>query len=540
MFGKKDSWAFILFLIGILILYYPTHQAGFVTDFYGWQDKFDNGSITGILTTFGWHANQQVAMIFFYTLYCLFGINGWGWFICFSALHALNGFIAFKFFRRLFEKFSLRNAAISAFIGSLLFLFSPYQAEVLVWRVCIHYLVVTLFLLLILWETLNYLEEKRSKFLWRIHMLFFLSLFTLEIALIIPLLLVVLVLIWNTTFEKEKRDREGLGRLIFPQFALIGLFFLANKLILSEWVGHYGAATHFNISLHDVFSNYFRYFIKYLVFARYFDHPVKMKIFSIAENSFGIEALLTFFITGFFASLIFYKRLSNRLRAAGLSLLFFFISLTPIVTLYMVTLLYGENDRYGYPASIFFWMTISVLLAWLPKGIFYSLSVLLVGVSIFLLLKTTQWWNEGNSVYYGLLNDFRWYDKEEVIILNIPDNYHGLYMFRIYGEPSGLKEGLELIRKKPYAGEMHEVTQFNMMTPNDGVSVKKDSTGNLTVTFNQWGNWWWWEGIGNSDFENDSYSVHFDGSSYHIHFKTLKSNHAIIYQVGDKWREVEW
>jgi hypothetical protein len=53
----------------------------------------------------------------------------------------------------------------------------------------------------------------------------------------------------------------------------------------------------------------------------------------------------------------------------------------------------------------------------------------------------------------GLLNNFHWYDKDEVIILNIPDNYRGLYMFRIYHQPSGLKEGLDLIRKEPYTGK---------------------------------------------------------------------------------------
>jgi hypothetical protein len=46
------------------------------------------------------------------------------------------------------------------------------------------------------------------------------------------------------------------------------------------------------------------------------------------------------------------------------------------------------------------------------------------------------------------------------------------------------------------------------------------------------------QGIGNSDFENEKYKVHFDGISYHLLFKSLKPNHAIIYQQGDRWLEV--
>ncbi len=124
------------------------------------------------------------------------------------------------------------------------------------------------------------------------------------------------------------------------------------------------------------------------------------------------------------------------------------------------------------------------------------------------------------------------------MILNIPDNYQGLYMYRIYNEPSGFKEALALIRKKPFNGQMREVTQFNMMAKDQGVHVTVDSINNLTVTFNQYGNWWWWEGIGISDYENEHYKVDFEGNAYHLLLKSLKPNSAIIYQVGDKWEQV--
>jgi hypothetical protein len=533
----RDCFLFLFYLLLVLIFYFPTRQAGFVTDFYGWQEKFIDGSFKDVLHTFGWHANQQVSVFFFYILYSLFDVNGWGWYLTFSLLHALNGWMCYELFRRLFVKFSLKNSSVCAFIGTLLFLFSPYQAEVLVWRVCIHYLLSAFCILFVLSQTVNFLETGNKKYLWWIQGVFFISLFTLEITLITPVLIIVFVLFWNTTVEK-RTPLNSLAILAIPQFLFIGSYFLLNKLLLGEWVGHYGAATHFNISFHDIFSNYFRYFIKYLFFTRYFDHPVKMKIFGVAENSVGIYLLLTLFVLLFITGIVFYRRLSKRLRMAGLSLLLFFAALTPVITLYMVTLMYGENDRYGYLASIFFWMMISVLLGGLSRKFYYPLATILLGVSVFLLLKTNNWWAEDSRIYNSLLNDFRWYDKDEVIVLNIPDNYRGLYMFRIYNEPSGLKEGLEFIRKKPFNGEMHEVTQWNMMNPGEGVSVVADSINHLTVTLNQWGNWWWWEGIGNSDYENEKYKVRFDGNSYHLQLKSLKQNHAIIYQVGDKWKEI--
>jgi hypothetical protein len=121
----------------------------------------------------------------------------------------------------------------------------------------------------------------------------------LSFRFIIPLLIAAVGLTWNSVVKKEKRWWSGLSLIIIPQFVLIGFFFLMNKIVLGEWVGHYGASVHFNLSFHDIFSNYFRYFIKYLLFARYFDHPVKMKIFGVAETGTGIDALLSLFVVVF-------------------------------------------------------------------------------------------------------------------------------------------------------------------------------------------------------------------------------------------------
>ncbi len=537
---KKSNqfFLFALLFLFVLIIYFPAHQAGFVTDFLGWQNKFNQEPITGALTTFGWHANQQASVFFFYLLYKLFNLNGWPWYISFTLLHTINGFLSYRLFCRILKECSVSNASITAFIGTLLFLLSPYQAEVLVWRVCVHYLLSTLCILLVLTLTWNFLQTRKGKDLWWMQVIFLLSLFTLEITLITPVMIFVLVIIHHSIFNKGTMTWRNILILLAPQIIFIGGYFVINKLILGQWVGHYGADTHFRLSFHDIFSNYFRYLFKYLFFTRYFEHSLKMKIFSTAETTSGIAVMLSIFMLLFLYALIFYNLLHNRLRIAGMSLLLFFISLTPIITLYMVTLMHGENDRYGYLASIFFWMTVSVLFAALPKRLFYGIALILILISVLLLWQTNRWWCENTKIYYSLLDDFRWYEKDEVVILNIPDNYQGLYMYRIYNEPSGFKEALALIRKKPFNGQMREVTQFNMMAKDQGVHVTVDSINNLTVTFNQYGNWWWWEGIGISDYENEHYKVDFEGNAYHLLLKSLKPNSAIIYQVGDKWEQV--
>ncbi|HUM47337.1 MAG TPA: hypothetical protein PLD84_10430, partial [Chitinophagales bacterium] len=475
------------FFLLVLVFYFPTRYAGFVTDFFGWQLEFDQGSWKDVLTTFHWHANQQVAAFFFFSMYKIFGMNGWGWYLVFSLLHGANGWLAYKLFSRLFEKHALPHAKLIALTGSVLFLLSPYNAEVLVWRVCIHYLLATFFMLLLLYRSISFLETGNKMYLWQVFGLFFLSLFTLEISLATPALSFIIAVTWMMNGLSVKISRKRLMFLIIPQFALIGFFFLLNKLLLNEWVGHYGAAVHLNISFVDVASKYFKYLLKYLLFFRFWDYNFQMKIFSFIENKVFLFFLYGFLVIALLLVIGYFRKISTRLKLVTMSALLFFAALTPVITLYMVTLLYGENDRYGYLAAIFFWMMMTLLFSLLPKKFFYGITAATLVVTVFFLLKMNAWWAENDRIYKSLLDDFRWYDKEEVVILNLPDNYHGLYMFRIYNQPSGLKEALAFIHKKQFTGEMHEVTQYNMMTPTDAVNVKADSADQLKVTLSQWG-----------------------------------------------------
>lgn len=217
----------------------------------------------------------------------------------------------------------------------------------------------------------------------------------------------------------------------------------------------------------------------------------------------------------------------------------FLISLVPVINLYMSNLLQSENDRYGYFASMFFFMMLALLIFSLVRFIRYTLIASWVIISIVLLLRINFLWMHAGEIFNGLIKDFRWYDKKEVIILNIPDSYNGVWMFRIINDPTGFAECLDMIGRKPYTGKMFDVAQFNMMHPADGVSVQVDSTRQLHVQFNQGGNWWWHNGMGASDYENEIFKVHFEGA-YTLTMKNDNPDRVFIYHAGDKWKEVQF
>lgn len=384
---------------------------------------------------------------------------------------------------------------------------------------------------------LSYMESPQWKYVWLSNIVFFISLFTFELAFIAPILLTVLILMMHRSYSAP--SASALKSFAIPPLLMLPLHFAVSKFTLGTFVGHYGMQVHTHFAFAEVVPAYFKYFTKYLLFFRYWSYHEQEKIYGIVDQKYFFLPLFIISLGIFILAFVFYGKLAARLKLSAMSLLFFLISLTLVINLYFSFLLHNENDRYGYLPSMFFWFFIVVLLSQLPRWLYFSLSVLLICTSVLLLWRTTNWWKEQGEVFTGLANDFRWYNKNEVVILNVPDNYNGINMYRIYNAPSGFIEALGFYRKQKFTGTMYEVVQYNMMTPEEGVDVKIDSANALTVTLNQWGSWWWRSGLGASDYETDRIAVHFEENQYHLRFKKLSPDAVIIYQQGKYWKELK-
>lgn len=536
---NRDPFVFLLYFALVHLFYFKVWDAGFVTDFLGWQERFDQSGILQVLNNFGVPSLHQLSNFFFYVFYKSFGVNGLGWHLVFTTLHTINAFLLYLFAKRLADRLQASHVFFIALFGGVFFLLSPYQTEVLIWKVCLNYLLLGILLLSTLRCTLYWLENQERQPLYLAHFLYVLALFTLELSLMIPLINLSLILLW--TFSKNEHEflKKRIRQLVFPQFALIGVYFLLTRLLFGVWIGHYGAQTHLNFKFLDVFGNYFRFFTKYAVFARDFEHSTKTAIF----EAFGTPSVLGFAlligVALLSAYLFYFKRLAPKVRLAGWMLLSFFIMLTPIITLYFYYLLHVENDRYGYIPSMFFSVMLASLLALLPRwGKLIAIAGWLL-ISTFYLQQTVGFWVTSTDIYYSLINKFNWYKKDEVYLLNIPDNYNGVLLFRdMSGKERAFHDALRYIRRKPYEGKLHEVAQYNMTTAMDGANVQRDSTGTIIVTFNQWGNWWWRNGIGASAYEKKEYSFEPKGQSFELRLKEKPNNAAFIYQAGQQWEEL--
>ena len=562
---RKEFPIFFLFLVITLSFYYPTIGSGFTTDVTGGIERLSTRPFKDILISFGFPALNQLSIALFYIQYQLFGTNGLGWYFVYGALHSLNAFLLYLLFKELFARFNsvegrrsfhlmvdgkrrttkqgVKSGKWIALAGAFLFLISPYQSEVLVWKACQNYLLSVCFIFSSLLNLIWYLSTDQKKYLWRIHAFFLLALFTFEYGMVLPFLIFLLLIFFFLLQDATKDIFQQIRVLILPQLVALGGYFILMKVLFGNWVGHYGAAVHFNFPIKIMLANALKYLAKYVFFVRFYAHPTKTVVFHFIDtNVFLLIGLLLILSLGL---VVWYSRKGKKSIAfLLLCSLLFFTSLLPILNLYFYHLQYLINDRHAYLASAFLYMGIAIVAFQLPKYIGPICLIAYMCISAFFLVQLNGHWQVSTKIYNGLMENFRWYDGPQIVLLNVPDNYKGIYLYRIIQKQektrSGFEDALEYISAKDFKGQMLEVTQYNMETATDGVNVTQLTNNTLKVSFNQWGNWFWRNGIGaGAGYENDYYKVRFKGQWYELELKEGLLDAIFIYQDGEEWKEFE-
>lgn len=534
----EQLWYYAFALLALLV-FWPAREAGFVTDWIGGQERYETGTFGDALRSFGWYSMLPTLFLLNFSLFKLFGAWWLPWYLIFTLLHGANGWYLYRLIRRVLAGHGGANAEWVALGAGALFLLSPYAAEPVVWKGCLQYMLSLLLLLVGMHRLIDYFEKPDWRQALWVNGALLLSFYLTEWNIVAPLLFLGFTLV----YAADRRQWRALGPRLrwfaLPQMGLVALWFGLNKYFLGHWVGHYGASTHLRFEPQLILATLFKYLAKYALFARYFQHANKNALFDAFDQPavfWSCTAALGLLLGLWWLN---FRKLNARLRWAGAGLLAFFVALGPFANLFFYYLQWSENDRYGYYAAGFFWMAVLLVLAALPRRLFRVLLVALLLLSTSLLWRTTRTWGKAEKIYAGLVQDFRWYDKDEVILLVSPDNLKGVPIARIIGQQSGFDEALALRRRTPFKGKMWEVVQYNMEYPADGIRVETDSTElNYTIGFRQDGNWFWRNGVGATDFETERYIFRKKEWDAVLSLREKRPNTAVIYPVGDRWEEV--
>jgi hypothetical protein len=509
------------------------------TDFLGWIYKYRAGSYADVWDCFGYHGLHQFFHFINYSFYRIFGLNFWAWCLFFALLHGINASLVYILFQKILNSFELKKVKSIALISAILFLISPYQVEVLTWKACMHYLLSTCMALISFLLVIKYTQSAKTKYQWTYFLVLIGALFTLELSLVIPVIIGWYLLCLQSFRSEWRMFYSQFLKILLPSIIILGTYLALNQMVLGELVGHYGSEKHLDFSPGLILPNTLKYFFKYGLFSHYLPFIQKQAIYSFSEGV-GIYLIFTVLLIGALVWPFTKRKPSPRLSVIGFTLGGFCIALLPVLNLYFYKDMICENDRYGYFASPYIYLFITLLI-FLVKGklrkYIFGLYLLLISLILAQMIASAYW---AGRIQHSLAEDFRWYDAEEVVLLASPDNYRGMYMYRDYdGKAPALKETLDLFQGKVFQGKFSNIMQFNMMQPDDKMpAVVLDST-KIKVMIGQGGTWFWREGIGGGDYETEDYHIDKITYEYILRIKGKKSGRIFLTQEGDKWKEIK-
>lgn len=385
---------------------------------------------------------------------------------------------------------------------------------------------------------IKYLDKKNNRQYIYSLAFFVVALFTFELALSLPFMVAIL-LFWQHQIASERSYKIKKVVAIVPYLVAIPFYFILNKLLLGGWVGHYGEGVHLNFNIGDIGSNALKYFTKYLIYWRDWNHAAKESFIAFCDSPTSAIFILIAVIL-FFAGIIFFKKIKFKLATLWLTFSLFFLAIAPVSNLFVAWVLHGENDRYGYLASLFFFAGLVALLQFFERGIRYGFYVLSIVISLSFTVQLNSYWKNSTAVFNGLLHDFRWEKNSEIYVLAFPENYKGIPMFKDFSRQDlALNHALKYIGNKPATGKFYQIAQYNLNTPNDGLSATVDSIGTINLEFHEWGNWWWRNGIGTGGYETEKYIFKTLPKACEIKIKEATEDAVFIYADGDKWNEIK-
>lgn len=520
---SKKVLFIVLFIISFFI-YLPAIDGRFTSDFYNWVNDYNHGDLSDLLLCFGYPGLHQLYHIPFYFSYKLFGLNPMAWHIEFTFLHALNAFLVY-YLSKEFLSFVKKNTSF-ALLTSFLFLLSPFQTEVVAWGATIHYLFTLLLFLISFIFLIKFLKNKKSSNLFFFHFFYILDMFTMELPLVFPAIYFLFSIVTMSSYKVKLKTI--ISKILLGNFLTIIAYFLLTKLMIGSYIGHYGAKSHLTFDLGSSTNSLYSYFLKFLLFFRYIDSiELKNELVSFFHND-GFK--IAFFCLLFF---LFVKQYLTKVIKTHTTtsliitnLMFFSISLIPVLNIEMSSLNELTTDRYSYVASVFFLIAITLIFSSFSKKIGFSLSLLYLLLNTFLLTGTINIWKETGVLANNIIDSFTFYNEDVYAINNI-DLHRGAYLFK-----NGFVSAIELQKGKKIKNSYHEIAKVYSLTLNDSINISINN-GKVTAEVLKWGRWFWLK------TPNEKYSAHLGYLNQSVIIKP-KEKIQLIYLKAGVWQKEIW
>jgi len=539
----KTIWLFPALWLLTFVIYIATTRAGWVIDGVGFLYNMKRLGFWDFINRTYSHDQSfyQVLTLHYYVFYKLWGLNPWMWGILYITLHAVNAYLFLVLGKKILSDSGIAKSAIIALCGAVIFTVSPHISEVLVCRAYFHYLLAFMFILLILLCVQKYQHQQKSKFMLGAAAFFILSVFTLEVFYLIPVLVLTIALYYRCALGFDKRIfRKTILQFFTIQIVLLGLYFVALFTTYKHFSPH---KIELNLALVDYLSKLPKYLFHIVFLGRYFSPEIKNHVYAFCESGITLTVFYGLLIFVFVFTISRFKAISNYGKA-----LFLFFVLALINICFLMPLPFPGSsllvfyDRYSYFTDAFVYILLAMLAAKFIKNkyIVIALFCIYFDLNLYFTIEVNTYWIKSDAINNKLLRNLPPYGDKAILLLNNPENMNGAPM--IGAQPEGIFKGmLEIYTGKVISNTIYDVASYNMVADYNGAHIRVLNDSVISVVLNHSGTWWWYEGHGAKSYETLDYKVDVKptGQRYDLILKQPADKYLLLYSVGDTWKTVD-
>ncbi len=538
------GWVFMGLWLLLAVLYWPAARAGFVADYTGWLDQMQRYGFWDNINRTYYHGQSLYQFTQFNTwvLFQLMGTRPLLWHFLFITLHAINATLLYKLCNHLLQDVEVGKTGFISLSGAILFCVAPHISEVVIWEPSFHFLQGLLLILLILNLGQQYICTANARYAWLAGLLYLLSSFSLEIFYITPWLLLSMALFYKYSRPfRQTYLQKTITYVFVPQLIIFAVHLLIFRLVYGGWVAHIGTSA-ITAAPEIGLGKPAKHLFNILFLGRFWADGTRQQVYAFCDASAGIAIFYSLVVLLAAATLFYFRTFSNKGKVAVLLFAWVLITLALMVPLWFEGFALVNYDRYTYFTHPFLYVLLAlgasfISVTWVRVALVSAYALVNLRYSV----QVSRYWMKSERIISSLLHTFPYATTKKVILLNLPQNMHGIPMI-------GAEQNSEfrlmhdvLLPAEKTNTAVYDAMAYNMATPDDGANVVVANDSTLKVTLNQWGTWWWYGMKGGNSYENDSYKLNLQdvGHWYELTLKHPAGEYLLLYQQGSRWKTVD-
>lgn len=436
MFRKyQNFWTFLIFLFLVFVFFGVVLNDFFVSDDFDWLLIAKNTkNVISYFSTNYWGTKSggvysPFLNLLFYFEYNIWNLNPLGYHLTNLLFHLGSSFFVFLIGLELFKK------RLQALLAGFFFLIFPAHAEAVNWVSARPHVIGTFFYLFCIWGYLRYRQSGELKFVAVSLFAFIFSLFTKELALTLPFVIILLELV-NFKIRKFAINKKVYWWAVV--FSILSAIYILVRYFATGILFGYYATSGFILKVSQIFKTFVSGFLGLISWG-----SARIYLTELFLDHKILFLILIFLVLLFF----WFKRQKWQILSWEflVSLILFVIPFGLILFL-QFNPTSDEGERYLYLPSVGF----CLLLGYLLPNIFRRkiwltvFSLIIIFYFSFFLVNKNLNWSEASEISKKIVNDFgRVVDARAqgrgLVFFSLPDTYEGAHVFR-----NGIKQAVAL------------------------------------------------------------------------------------------------